>query len=374
MSQKDYPRAFGRYEVLGILGRGSMGVVYKARDPLIGRLVAIKSIPESLGLETGKKEDYIKRLFQEARAAGALQHPNIVTIYDVGESEQGPFIAMEYLDGITLKEILSRGKKLNLSQVVELTRQVGEGLDYAHSRGIVHRDIKPANLMIVEGRVVKIMDLGIARLPFSDLTREGKLVGSPSYMSPEQLLGEELDGRSDLFSLGVVLYQATTGKKPFTGKNIQEICYRILHDDFIPPSQLEPSLSEEFDYIIAKALAKNREQRFQSGKEMFSALRELLAPEEKEVSAPRISRGKEAEPTTQIASRKEASSSVNSVYDESASFSSSSEIEDIFRDLTLSHRVLKLREEKTVKGWQIFLLVLFGLLALGGVIWFFLRG
>jgi len=171
-----------------------------------------------------------------------------------------------------------------------------------------------------------------------------------------------------------VLYQATTGKKPFTGKNIQEICYRILHDDFIPPSQLEPSLSEEFDYIIAKALAKNREQRFQSGKEMFSALRELLAPEEKEVSAPRISRGKEAEPTTQIASRKEASSSVNSVYDESASFSSSSEIEDIFRDLTLSHRVLKLREEKTVKGWQIFLLVLFGLLALGGVIWFFLRG
>ena len=374
MSPQDYPRAFGRYEVLGILGRGSMGVVYKARDPLIGRLVAIKSIPESLGLETGKKEDYIKRLFQEAKAAGALQHPNIVTIYDVGESEQGPFIAMEYLDGITLKEILSRGKKLNLSQVVELTRQVGEGLDYAHSRGIVHRDIKPANLMIVEGRLVKIMDLGIARLPFSDLTREGKLVGSPSYMSPEQLLGEELDGRSDLFSLGVVLYQAVTGKKPFTGKNIQEICYRILHDDFIPPSQLEPSLSEEFDYIIAKALAKNREQRFQSGKEMFSALRELLAPEEKEVSAPRISRGKEAEPTTQIASRKEASSSVNSVYDESASFSSSSEIEDIFRDLTLSHRVLKLREEKTVKGWQIFLLVLFGLLALGGVIWFFLRG
>ena len=227
--------------------------------------------------------------------------------------------------------------------------------------------------MIVEGRLVKIMDLGIARLPFSDLTREGKLVGSPSYMSPEQLLGEELDGRSDLFSLGVVLYQAVTGKKPFTGKNIQEICYRILHDDFIPPSQLEPSLPEEFDYIIAKALAKNREQRFQSGKEMFSAQRELIAPE-KEVKAPSISRERETEPTTKIAPKKEAGYSVNSVYDESSSFSSSSEIEDIFRDLTLSHRVLKLREEKTVKGWQIFLAVLFGLLALVGIIWFFLRG
>ncbi len=365
------PKKFGRYEIIGILGRGSMGVVYKARDPVIGRLVAIKSIPESLGLETGKKEEYIKRLFQEAKAAGSLQHPNIVTIYDVGETEFGPFIAMEYLDGITLKEIISRGKKLTIPQVVELVRQVGEGLDYAHSRGIVHRDIKPANLMIVEGKLVKIMDLGIARLPFSDLTKEGKLVGSPSYMSPEQLMGEKLDGRSDLFSLGVVIYQATTGKKPFTGRNIQEICWRIIHDDFIPPSKLEPNLPPEFDYIIAKALAKDRNQRFQSGKEMFEAMRDLLVGPKEEAEAEVEQR------ETEIArseTKTQPQSSLDSVYDESSSLSSSSEIEDIFRDLTLSHRTLKLGEEKRIPLWQ----VIFGIALLGailaGLLWFLIRG
>jgi serine/threonine protein kinase len=231
MTAEKIPEKFGRYEVIGELGRGSMGMVYKARDPVIGRLVAIKAIPETFGLDPDKRKEYIKRLEREAITAGRLQHPNIVTIYDVGESEYGPYIAMEFLDGITLREIISSGKKLTLVQVAEFIRQAADGLDYAHSRAVIHRDIKPANLMLVEN-IVKIMDLGIARLPVSDLTREGKLVGSPSYMSPEQVQGKQLDGRSDLFSLGIVIYQATTGYKPFSGKDVHEICYKIVTEDF----------------------------------------------------------------------------------------------------------------------------------------------
>ncbi len=367
------PKSFGRYQVLGVLGRGSMGVVYKAKDPVIGRLVAVKAIPETLGLETGKEQEYIRRLLQEAKAAGSLQHPNIVTLYDAGEAELGPFIAMEYLDGVTLKEILSSGKKLSLPQLTEIVRQVGEGLDYAAQRGIVHRDIKPANLMVVEGNLVKIMDLGIARLPFSDLTREGRLVGSPSYMSPEQLKGEKLDGRSDLFSLAVVTYQAATGKKPFPGNNIQEICYRIINHDFIPAGRLEPSLSEGFDRFMIQALAKNRDQRFKSGKEMFESLRKLLLDKEDT----RVSEddqepepGKEKEiPATVIKSEPVA-------YEESSSFSSGSDsaIDDIFRDLTLTHRSLRLTPEKENKTWQIVMGLIAGLAVIGIVVWYLIRG
>lgn len=345
-----------------------MGVVYKAKDPVIGRLVAIKSIPETLGLETGKEQEYIRRLLQEAKAAGSLQHPNIVTIYDAGEAELGPFIAMEYLDGVTLKEIISTGKKLNLAQITEIVRQVGDGLDYASQREIVHRDIKPANLMIVENNLVKIMDLGIARLPFSDLTREGRLVGSPSYMSPEQLRGEKLDGRSDLFSLGVVIYQSVTGKKPFPGQNIQEICFRIINNDFIPPSHLEPSLPAEFDEFMQKALAKSREKRFQSGKEMFEALRKMLV--EKEQVRASLREEKEKEIRTTVVSKEE------TFQDSSSSTSSSSEsaIDDIFRDLTMTHRSLKLSKEKEPKLWQVILGIIAGMAFLSLLIWYLIRG
>jgi len=371
MEAEKFPKSFGRYQVLGVLGRGSMGVVYKTKDPVIGRLVAVKSIPETLGLETGKEQEYIRRLVQEAKAAGSLQHPNIVTIYDAGETELGPFIAMEYLDGVTLKEILSSGKKLTMAQITEIVRQVGDGLDYAAQRGIVHRDIKPANLMIVEGNLVKIMDLGIARLPFSDLTREGRLVGSPSYMSPEQLRGEKLDGRSDLFSLGIVIYQAVTGKKPFPGQNIQEICFKIINNDFIPSSHLEPSLTEGFDEFMGKALAKSRDKRFQTGKEMFDTLRKLLLDKEDARESRREEESvKEKEiPTTVV--RKE-----EPAYEESSSVSSSSEsaIDDIFRDLTLTHRSLKLSSEKETKVWQIVLGMIAGLAVIGIVVWYLIRG
>jgi len=380
------PKSFGRYQVLGVLGRGSMGVVYKAKDPVIGRLVAVKSVPETLGLDTGKKQEYIKRLIQEAKAAGNLQHPNIVTIFDAGETELGPFIAMEYLDGVTLKEILATGKKLTIPQLVEIIRQVGEGLDYVHQRGIVHRDIKPANLMIVENSLIKIMDLGIARLPFSDLTREGRLVGSPSYMSPEQLQGENLDGRSDLFSLAVVVYQAATGKKPFPGQNIQEICWRIIHDEWVPASKVDPGISPEFEAVLQKGLAKDREKRFQTGKEIFEAMRALLGDR----ARPRPEKIQEAKPgprpsaaTTAPAAAaspgpaRTASKSEPSIYDESSSLTSSSEseIDDIFRDLTQTHRSLSLAgNELKVKTWQVVLGLLLAAGIISALIWFLIRG
>jgi len=376
------PKSFGRYQVLGVLGRGSMGVVYKAKDPVIGRLLAVKSVPETLGLDTGKKQEYIKRLLQEAKAAGNLQHPNIVTIFDAGESELGPFIAMEYLDGVTLKEILSTGKKLTLPQLVEIVRQVGEGLDYVHQRGIVHRDIKPANLMIVENSLIKIMDLGIARLPFSDLTREGRLVGSPSYMSPEQLQGENLDGRSDLFSLAVVVYQAATGKKPFPGQNIQEICWKIIHEEWVPARKAEPGISPEFEAVLQKGLAKDREKRFQTGKEMFEAMRALL----RDTARPRPEKIQEARPDTATtapaaaaAKGQAGSASKNepSIYDESSSLTSSSEseIDDIFRDLTQTHRSSRITgEELKLKTWQLGLGFLLVAAFVAALIWFLLRG
>jgi len=254
---KQQAMKFGRYEMIGELGRGSMGVVYKARDPVIGRMVAIKSIPETFGLSSGKRDEFVVRLRQEAMTAGRLSHPNIVTIFDVGDTPDGPFIAMEYLDGVTLRDVISAGKRITMPQMVEIVIQVAEGLDYAHSKAIVHRDIKPANLMIVADNRVKIMDLGIARIPMSELTKEGKLVGSPSYMSPEQLTGKEVDGRSDLFSLGVSIYQLMTFKKPFPGESINEICYKIVNDDYVPARQLIPELPIGFDDFIRVALAKD---------------------------------------------------------------------------------------------------------------------
>jgi serine/threonine-protein kinase len=342
---------FGRYEVIGELGRGSMGVVYKARDPMIGRLLAIKSIPETFGLASGKREAFIKRLRQEAMTAGRLAHPNIVTIFDVGESEQGPFIAMEYLDGVTLRDVISADKNLTLKQLVDIVAQVAEGLDYAHSRAIVHRDIKPANIMIVADNRVKIMDLGIARLPMSELTKEGKLVGSPSYMSPEQLAGKPIDGRSDLFSLGVCVYQLMTLKKPFPGEGINEICYKIVHDDFIPPSVHNPGLPPEFDELMRIALAKDPAERFQTGRELVEAVA-LVA----DIAPPARLETVERQAATAVikdtipAERSEAGVS------SSPSLTQSSNIDDIFKELTFSARITDLSRQQTGKPFNWWLL------------------
>jgi len=360
MAREEIPEKFGRYEVVGVLGRGSMGMVYKARDPVIGRLVAIKAIPETFGLEADKREEYIKRLQREAITAGRLQHPNIVTIHDVGESEVGPYIAMEFLDGITLREVIVSGKTLSLTQLIEFIRQVADGLDYAHSKAVIHRDIKPANLMIVEN-MVKIMDLGIARLPVSDLTKEGKLVGSPSYMSPEQLQGQPLDGRSDLFSLAVVMYQAITGYKPFPGEDVHEISYKIVYGEIEHPSRLNPALPEAFDHLMIKALAKKPEDRFQSGQELFQALREIPRDME-DIQGKEVPAAESEEKTTVVADapREEASDlEVTS----NPNLSVSSDIDDIFRDLTTGHRTIRLDKRiplSRIAFWIIWIALILG--------------
>ena len=209
----------GRYEVIGELGQGAMGVVYKARDPLIDREVAIKTINLSLAME--ERDEYEARFYQEAKAAGRLSHPNIVTIYDVGRSEDIAYIAMEYLHGRELRDILNETKLLPISEVLAIVIQVAQGLAYAHEHDIVHRDVKPSNVMIVRDGHAKITDFGIARMVSAAVrTQTGMVLGSPKYMSPEQVLGKEIDRRSDIFSLGVMLYELLTGQVPFIGENI----------------------------------------------------------------------------------------------------------------------------------------------------------
>lgn len=262
----------GRYEVLGELGQGAMGVVYKARDPLIDRIVAIKTI--NLGLAQDEKEEYESRFYQEAKAAGRLSHPNIVTIYDVGKNGDVAYIAMEFLEGRELRDIMNDDGLLSVDQVLDIVAQVAQGLAYAHEHDIVHRDIKPSNVMVVRDGHVKITDFGIARMASSAVrTQTGMVLGSPKYMSPEQVMGKAIDQRSDIFSLGVMLYEMLTGQPPFNGDNVNAIMYQTLNAIPAPPNSLNPEVPEMIDFIVAKALAKKVEDRYQNAKDLAVDLR-----------------------------------------------------------------------------------------------------
>lgn len=269
----------GRYHIVEELGRGAMGTVFRGRDPKIDRLVAIKTI-RAFGARPGEDEEYRKRFFREAQAAGKLSHPGIVTIYDVGEQEstQVPYIVMEYIAGRTLENLLTADDQRPSVEVsLDLVRQLAEALDYAHAQNIVHRDIKPANIIVTpEGRA-KIMDFGVARLTQSELTVQGQLVGTPAYMSPEQLKGDAVDGRSDLFSLGVILYWLLTGEKAFTGE-ATTIIAQILYAEPNPVTHSNPSLSSAYDQMISQALAKAPAARYQRGREFADAIGRLPAP------------------------------------------------------------------------------------------------
>jgi eukaryotic-like serine/threonine-protein kinase len=261
----------GRYNIIGELGQGAMGTVYKAVDPLIDRVVAIKTINLSLAMD--EKDEYESRFYQEAKAAGRLSHPNIVTIYDVGKSDEIAYIAMEFLQGRELRDVLNDGKRMPVEQVINIVAQVAQGLAYAHEYGIVHRDVKPSNIMIVRDGHVKITDFGIARMASAAVrTQTGMVLGSPKYMSPEQVVGKMTDQRSDIFSLGVMLYEMLTGQAPFAGENINAIMYQTLNSVPPPPSTLSPNVPEMLNFIVAKALAKKLDHRYQDAKEFAGDL------------------------------------------------------------------------------------------------------
>ena len=264
----------GRYEITAELGQGAMGTVYKAVDPLIERTVAVKTI--SLDLSKEELASFEERFYREAKSAGRLAHPNIVTIYDVGETDNTAYIAMEFLEGQSLREILDSGEVLPVERIAEIAAQVADGLAYAQEHGIVHRDIKPANIIITRSGVVKITDFGIAHMPSTSKTHVGMVLGSPKYMSPEQVVGKAVDGRSDIFSLGVVLYEMLTGAAPFNGDNISTLMYRILNETPTWPSTLNLRIPAGFDRILARALAKSPENRYQHAHELAADLRELI--------------------------------------------------------------------------------------------------
>jgi len=254
----------GRYEILRELGRGAMGVVYHARDPKIDREVAIKTIKLADQADESEISQLRDRLFREAQSAGKLSHPGIVTIYDVDEQDGLAYIAMEFVEGRTLEVVMKQGRVDDHVFAADVLKQTGAALDYAHQRGIVHRDVKPANLMLTSGGAVKIMDFGIARAGSSNLTQTGAVMGTPSYMSPEQVKGEEVDGRSDQFSLGVIAYEMVTGKKPFASESVTSVIFKIVSSAPETPAALCPWISPALDAVILKALSKSAADRFES--------------------------------------------------------------------------------------------------------------
>jgi serine/threonine protein kinase len=272
------PAKLGRYEIVDELGKGAMGVVYLARDPLIGRLVALKTFRIGYSVKDQDAEQFRIRFLREAQSAGILTHPNIVTIHDVVEAgEEGlAFIAMEYVKGTNLKLVLQGDKALTWQFVLDVVAQVGDALDYAHAHRVIHRDVKPANILITENNKVKITDFGIARLDTSNLTQEGQLLGTPNYMAPEQIQGKEVDHRADLFSLGVVLYEMLTRHKPFHGENLTVVSHRIVYDPFTPPREYARELPLGVEQILNRALDKEPAQRYQRARDLFDELRKSL--------------------------------------------------------------------------------------------------
>ncbi|HUG78496.1 MAG TPA: serine/threonine-protein kinase [Burkholderiales bacterium] len=265
----------GRYKILGELGRGAMGIVYRARDPALDRVVALKTI--ILSDEADGRAEYHKRFFLEAKAAGKLTHPNIVTTYDFGEHDGLAYLAMELLEGTDLRERLQQGA-MSPIEALEIAQQVAEGLGFAHERGIVHRDIKPGNIMLLDRGQAKIMDFGLARMRAADhKTSTGMVLGTPKYMSPEQVAGQPVDHRSDLFSLGVVLYEMLTGVRLFAGEDTPQIMHNVTYAEHEPPTYLKPELPAMLDFVVARALKKDPAVRYQEAYELASDLGTCLA-------------------------------------------------------------------------------------------------
>ncbi len=252
----------GRYEIVSELGRGAMGIVYRAHDPRIGRDVAIKTIKLADQAGPDETQGLRDRLFREAQSAGRLSHPGIVTIYDIAEENGFAYISMEFVEGRTLEGMMNAGEVGNLNTVAQLIDQMASALDYAHAREIVHRDIKPANILVTHEGEMKITDFGIARIASSKMTQTGTVMGTPSYMSPEQVRGESIDGRSDQFSLTVMAYELITGAKPFTGDSLTSVIFKIVSEEPKLPRSINADLPEDLDEAILKGLSKRPEERY----------------------------------------------------------------------------------------------------------------
>jgi serine/threonine protein kinase len=251
-----------------------MGEVFQAHDPQIDRMVALKVLRE----ERIVGEDFVLRFLKEAKAIGRLSHPNIVTVYDVGRDHGTIYIAMEYLEGKPFNDVMRHGQ-MNFEQIIDIGMQVAKTLNYAHAKGIVHRDIKPSNIILSPDGQVKLTDFGIARIEDSNTTQQtqiGDILGTPTHMSPEQVMGKRVDGRSDLYSLGIFLYELTAGRKPFSGDNIAAVFNAIIQGNLIAPSKINPSIPKELSDLIEKALSKNPDERFQTGTAMTDALKICL--------------------------------------------------------------------------------------------------
>ncbi|MFI5183570.1 MAG: serine/threonine-protein kinase [Vicinamibacteria bacterium] len=260
------PKRLGRYEIQDEIGRGMMGVVYRALDPALGRTVALKTVQLAWAISDEDRRTFEKRFMAEARTAAGLSHPGIVVVHDIGHDPEAKtvFIAMEYLHGKTLAEMTAGGPPVEWREALRITGRVAEALHHAHEAGIVHRDVKPANIMVLPSGDPKIMDFGIAKVPTSQLTTVGEFFGTPSYMSPEQAAGGVVDGRSDVFSLGSVLYLLLTGRRAFDAPSVPAILARISSQDPPPPSRVSPGLPGDVDYVVGRALAKAPKDRYPS--------------------------------------------------------------------------------------------------------------
>ena len=272
------PQTIGRYQVLDSIGYGAMGAVYKAFDPLIKRTLAIKTIRLDIPRQSPQYRSFIDRFYHEARISGTLSHPNIVTLFDIGEESGLPYLAMEFVEGETISSIVERGERFPPEKVIALVSQIASAVDYAHSKGVIHRDIKPSNLILYESERVKVTDFGIAKLVDAEMTQSGTLLGTPSYMSPEQAMGDKLDGRSDIFSLGVCAFEMLSGEQPFPGNNVTSILYKLVHVDPVEPANLEMNglVPQKWHEVFSKVLAKKPDDRYQTANDFVQDLEYCL--------------------------------------------------------------------------------------------------
>ncbi|MGE3976329.1 MAG: serine/threonine-protein kinase [Nitrospira sp.] len=275
-TQNSPPSTLGRYKVLKELGRGSMGVVYLGKDPTIQRFVAIKTMRLDEIDDHDKLQEVKARFFREAESTGRLSHPNIVTIFDAGEESDLGYIAMEMIQGTTLKQWSRKPNLLPLEKVIPILATVAEAMDYAHQQGVVHRDIKPANIMLTTDEVVKIMDFGIAKMATSSKTQTNIVLGTPTYMSPEQIAGKKVDGRSDIFSLAVVMFELLTGRPPFTADNVSALLFAIAHTPHLSVKAIRPDLLPVIKEVLDRALQKDPVHRYRRAGEFAMELRSCL--------------------------------------------------------------------------------------------------